>query len=237
MELAGGQPNPNRFLIRPDMGHATISQFFDPKKIADMLEDGSHLYGNDLIPIAQEGTGDEICFNGSGVYYVAHDYLDGPDRARTLLAPTWSDFIEMVEHSEDDNLQRVVDIFASIGTMSWLSFVQNRLPLLKLTPEILAALERGEIAYTKAQAIARIKDEEKRLEVLGKAIAENLSLTQIKELIAGWHGTQQKASKDEMADRLDNIYRQMKKAKVWQDPQKQKKLIKALETLENLLTE
>ncbi len=99
MGMAGGQPNPNGFLICPDMGHAAISQFIDPRKIADMLDNAPHLYGSDLIPVAQEGTGDNVCFNrnSSGVYYVAHDYLDDPERARTLLAPTWSDFIEGVE--------------------------------------------------------------------------------------------------------------------------------------------
>lgn len=99
MGLAGGQPNPNSFLIRPDMGYANISQFIDPQKIAAMLDNSPHLYGNDLIPVAQEGTGDNVCFNrnDSGVYYVAHEYLDDSERARTLLAKTWSDFIEMVE--------------------------------------------------------------------------------------------------------------------------------------------
>jgi SMI1-KNR4 cell-wall len=104
MGLAGGQPNPNRFLIRPDMGYATLSQFIDPQEIAAMLDNAPHLYGNDLIPVAQEGTGDNVCFkrNGSGVYYVAHEYLDDPERARTLLAPTWSDFIETVESQASD---------------------------------------------------------------------------------------------------------------------------------------
>jgi hypothetical protein len=99
MGLAGGQPHSNAFLIRPDMGNATISQFIDPNEIADTIENAPHMYDDDLIPIAQEGTGDNVCFkrNGSGVYYVTHEYLDDPERARTLLAPTWSDFIEMVE--------------------------------------------------------------------------------------------------------------------------------------------
>lgn len=97
--FAGGQPQSNRFLIRPDMGYATFSQFLDPQDIAGIIDNAPHLYGDDLIPVAQEGTGDNVCFrrDGSGVYYVAHEYLDDPERARTLLAPTWSDFIERVE--------------------------------------------------------------------------------------------------------------------------------------------
>jgi SMI1-KNR4 cell-wall len=99
MGLAGGQPNANRFLINPKMGNATISQFTDPQTIADMLENAPHLYGDELVPVAQEATGDKVCFSrrSTGVYYVAHDYLDDPDQARTLLAKTWSDFLESME--------------------------------------------------------------------------------------------------------------------------------------------
>lgn len=97
--LAGAQPHSNAFLIRPDMGSATISEFIDPREIADTLENAPHLYGDDLIPVAQEGTGDNVCFkrDGSGIYYVAHEHLDDHERARTLLAATWSDFVESVE--------------------------------------------------------------------------------------------------------------------------------------------
>ena len=99
MGLAGGQPNPNRFLIRPDMGYATLSQFIDPQEIVDVINNAPHLYGEDLIPVAQEGIGDSICLNRNdgGIYYVAHEYLDDPERAQTLLAKTWGDFIERVE--------------------------------------------------------------------------------------------------------------------------------------------
>ncbi|MEP0883704.1 hypothetical protein NDI49_19300 [Trichocoleus sp. ST-U3] len=53
-------------------------------------------------------------------------------------------------------------IFDSLGLMSWESFVKNRLPLLNFPPELKEALDRGEIAYTKAQVIARVKDEQER---------------------------------------------------------------------------
>ncbi|WP_199247625.1 hypothetical protein [[Phormidium] sp. ETS-05] len=41
-----------------------------------------------------------------------------------------------------------------LGGMFWDYFVINRLPLLKLPPEILQALRRGEIQYKKAEATA-----------------------------------------------------------------------------------
>jgi ParB family chromosome partitioning protein len=41
--------------------------------------------------------------------------------------------------------------------MTWESFVNNRLPLLNLPQDITEALRQGQIAYTKAKAIAQSK--------------------------------------------------------------------------------
>jgi len=74
--------------------------------------------------------------------------------------------------SENEAVQAV---FASLGTMTWESFVNNRLPLLNLPEDVLEALQQGKIAYTKAQAIARVKNEEQRRDILKEAIAQDLS--------------------------------------------------------------
>ena len=66
---------------------------------------------------------------------------------------------------------------------NWQSFVNNRLPLLKLPEEILEVLRQGKIAYTKARAIAKIKDEQQRNNLIDEAVTQNLSLAQIKEKI------------------------------------------------------
>lgn len=102
MGMTGTSLHSNTFLIRPEMGNATLTQFFDPRRMAEEISNAPHFYEDDLIPIALEGTGDEVCFsrNSSGVYYVAHEYLDDPERARTLLAETWSDFLEKIEPYE-----------------------------------------------------------------------------------------------------------------------------------------
>ncbi|MEW6497510.1 MAG: ParB/RepB/Spo0J family partition protein, partial [Cyanobacteriota bacterium] len=47
--------------------------------------------------------------------------------------------------------QVIQDIFIGLGLMTWESFVKNRLPLLNLPQEVMEALRKGEIAYTKAQ--------------------------------------------------------------------------------------
>ena len=73
--------------------------------------------------------------------------------------------------------QIVVKVFSELGRMSWESFVSNRLGLLKLPSDIQEALRRGQIEYTKARAIAKVKDEQARKSLLFAAIAECLSLT------------------------------------------------------------
>jgi ParB family chromosome partitioning protein len=59
----------------------------------------------------------------------------------------------------------------------------HRLPLLNLPEDVLSALRSGRIEYTKAKAIASVKDEELRQQLLEDAIANSLSLSQIKEKV------------------------------------------------------
>ncbi|HEY9845705.1 MAG TPA: ParB/RepB/Spo0J family partition protein, partial [Candidatus Caenarcaniphilales bacterium] len=57
--------------------------------------------------------------------------------------------------------EKIQAFFNTFGLMSWESFVSSRIPLLSLPTEIMEALRQGRLAYTKAQAIARLKDESK----------------------------------------------------------------------------
>ncbi|MBZ8183072.1 MAG: hypothetical protein SAL07_13520 [Oscillatoria sp. PMC 1051.18] len=75
-------------------------------------------------------------------------------------------------------IEVIEETFASLGLMGWRSFVQNRLPLLKLPDQILEALQKGQLEYTKARAIARVKDEAQRERLLSEAIAGDWSLSQ-----------------------------------------------------------
>ena len=78
--------------------------------------------------------------------------------------------------------KKIESIFEGLG-QNWQSFVNNRLPLLKLPDEVLEALRQGNIAYTKAKAISGGKDEAARKELLENEISNSLSLSQIRELI------------------------------------------------------
>lgn len=79
--------------------------------------------------------------------------------------------------------QTIQELFSKLGKITWQSFISNRLPILKLQEDIKEILSEGKLEYTKAVAISKIKDEEKRLEVLKQAINEKLSLSKIKELV------------------------------------------------------
>jgi ParB family chromosome partitioning protein len=131
--------------------------------------------------------------------------------------------------------QQIEQIFHWLG-INWVSFVRNRLPLLKLPSEIKAALRSGQIAYTKAVAIAKIPDEQTRTDLLKGAIAQNLSLSQIKQQIATLQ-PQAESRPDSIPDRLKTVTQQIKKSKVWSDPKKKKKLEKLLTQLEALTQE
>jgi ParB family chromosome partitioning protein len=126
-------------------------------------------------------------------------------------------------------------IFQEVGCMNWESFVSNRLPLLKLPIEILEALRQGKIEYTKATAIAKVKDETKRAELLEASIQNSLSLTQIKERIATL-----KPSPDSLSpkNQLQTLTRRLNQLKLWEKDKKTwKKVEGLLGKIEMMLTD
>ena len=130
--------------------------------------------------------------------------------------------------------EEVKSLFDSLGLMSWESFASSRLPLLKLPTEVLDALRRGEIEYTKATAIARVKDVSARRALLLAAIEEKLSLSQIAERIKA---TRPSGSQDSLKERIKQASSRLQKAKLWDSPEKQQVLEKLLEQMEALLAD
>jgi ParB family chromosome partitioning protein len=130
--------------------------------------------------------------------------------------------------------EMVKAVFNSLGLVSFESFVSHRLPLLSLPSEIQDALQSGKIAYTKAQALARVKDSELRKALLEEALTQELSLSQIKERIKA--STPQPEPTSLEAKAKDTIHR-FQKAKLWQNPAKKKKFERLLTQMEALLAE
>jgi ParB family transcriptional regulator, chromosome partitioning protein len=130
--------------------------------------------------------------------------------------------------------QIIGELFASLGRMSWESFVKNRLPLLNLPSCVLEELRQGKLEYTKARAIAKLKDGESRKQLLEDAIAYNLSLNEIKRKIQEIE-QQVKSSTPSTKDRVDETFRRFKQSKVWDDPKKKVKVEKLLAQLDALM--
>ena len=133
----------------------------------------------------------------------------------------------------NDIKPKIIALFDSLGRMSWSSFVSSRLPLLKLPQDILEVLRQGKIEYTKAKALASLKDEATRKELMTEAIAQSLSLREIKERIKS---VKPQPEKEEIFNRLDNTYKQVKKSKklILGNSRKRKKLESLLAQIEKL---
>ncbi|MEP0872772.1 ParB/RepB/Spo0J family partition protein [Trichocoleus desertorum AS-A10] len=140
----------------------------------------------------------------------------------------------------NDENRAVQEVFANLGTMAWESFVNNRLPLLNLPQDVLEFLRQGKLAYTKAQAIARVKDDNQRRNLLKQAISQDLSLTQIKEEIsrlrAAWIADDEQSTPS-LKGQIDDALRLIKRSKVWTDTKKQKRLEKVLAELKSLISD
>lgn len=133
------------------------------------------------------------------------------------------------------HLDEIEKVFALIGTLSPESFRTNRLPLLNLPEEVLDALRMGKLEYTKARAIAKLKDPNRRQQLLKKAIVEELSLIQIKEEIKP-----KSASKIEPLDfnrRISRIEQAIRRKGLLEDLEKRQEINKLLKSLESLIGE
>ena len=130
--------------------------------------------------------------------------------------------------------QILAEVFTSIGKMSPESFRTHRLPLLNLPSDTLDALRSGSIEYTKAREISKVESESDRMELLEAAIEYNLSINQIRDKVkslqtpSGWM---------ELQKLFETTYKQVKKFKVWSNPDKQEKLKSLLAQMEALIAE
>lgn len=147
---------------------------------------------------------------------------------------------EKVPHNVMGNSQgqTIQAVFEELALITWESFVSNRLPLLNLPQDIKEALQTGKIAYTKATAITRLKEQSERQELLEAAIASDLSLNEIKERIKSLQDAKRSLDEEQppsLKIRMDKAITKIKKSKIWDDPKKKRQLEKLLAQLEALL--
>lgn len=132
----------------------------------------------------------------------------------------------------------IQELFTTIGRLTWESFIKVRLPLLNLPDDVLKILSSGQLEYTKALAISRVKDSEQRTQLLEKAVAEDLSLSAIKNLIRELSAPATNNNEAfTLKERYKNLSSQFLKAKLWDNPKKRKQLEKMLATIEAMLND
>lgn len=126
---------------------------------------------------------------------------------------------------------------AQLGRFNLESLRSSRLPLLNLPANVLDALREGKLEYTKARAIARIKDDQHRDELLDRAIAQDLSLKEIKEKAKALKPELETDPNPEqiLTTRMTELTKHLKKSKPWSDRKKHDKITKLLDQLEQLI--
>lgn len=145
----------------------------------------------------------------------------------------------VMSHSQS---KLVEDLFSWLGKMSWLSFVKNRLPLLNLPDDLLHASRSGDIEYTKALALSKLKDDADRSSLLTDTILQNLSLSQINQQLKSLKQSSNEKEFHESTDSLSSLKHRFKtvsakfqQSPVWHNPNKQKSIEKLLNQIQLLI--
>jgi ParB family transcriptional regulator, chromosome partitioning protein len=216
----------------------------------------AQLLGLSEIPIVCKELSDEQALQVSLIENLQREDLNPVEETEAILqllaisiAGTTAEVISLLNQASNakkrnlaltDNvirqLETMTSVFERVGRFTPESFRTNRLPLLKLPEDVLIALRQGQLEFTKARAIARIKDDLQRQELLTATIADNLPLSAIERQIKTQAVERAESTSPPMQTQIDRALRSVKQAQIWTDPKKQKRLTKLLTELEELMS-
>ncbi len=177
----------------------------------------------ELLAIALEATREDVI----SLFYQAHHAKHrGQELGQNVLS----------------QLETIQNMMAGVGRFSIDSFRSSRLPLLNLPEDVLNVLRQGKLEYTKAQAIARVKDKQHRTELLEQAVRDNLPLSEIKARIQALKSAIEESASEEAlekvtAKRWSEIGKRLQKSHIWSDRKKRDRITKLLDELDKLTTE
>jgi ParB family transcriptional regulator, chromosome partitioning protein len=139
------------------------------------------------------------------------------------------------DSAEDDKvMETATKIISQVKKgLTPISFVETRLPLLKLPEDVLDAIRKGEIEYTKAKLVAKIKDPEERTKILAGAIEDKWSIREIQACIKP---DEREKILDTPSAQISKTMKILKSSKVWEDPSKWKKIQSLLAKIEQELS-
>ena len=172
----------------------------------------------------------------SGHSVMANPESNNPKSGHNVMANSESGHSESghnVMASEEG--KKVLEVFDGLA-ISWLSFVSNRLPLLALPEDMLEVLRSGRLAYTKATAIAKVKNEEARASLLAEALEKDLTSSQIQSRVRVLRGEESGDSIEvrQLRERARKTLGQVNQAKM--SKEKQRKLRNLLDAIDELLS-
>lgn len=70
-------------------------------------------------------------------------------------------------------------LFMQLGRGTWASFAANRAGVLRFPPDLLDLMRSGRLEYTRAAALARVKDDSQRRALTERTLAEHLGVREI----------------------------------------------------------
>jgi ParB family transcriptional regulator, chromosome partitioning protein len=157
----------------------------------------------------------------------AHERKQGTDNV--IRTPAW---------------QALLDLFDELpGRITPDSFRANYLPLLHLPSDVLEAIHEGKLEYTKARAIAAVKDSDARSELLYQAIENDWSIRAIRNQIQSVKSQSDVSRSDTLLKeipvpkRISQLSQRITRSKVLSNPKTAKKIESLLREIELLVTE
>lgn len=130
-------------------------------------------------------------------------------------------------------------LFKAIGRSTASSFYSHRVPILKMPATLIRVVREGRLEYSKARALAGVKDEVLRSKLLERALTDGLSLKELKAEIVS-QTTPERPARRGRAETVDlaRLRRRLTPSRIDRlSPTKRRELDKLLTRLETMLEE
>lgn len=227
----------SRTIAHTQAGFETVLAFVDDISDAEAreLSVAENLLREDLNPV--EKTEAILELAAARLHISTNEVKQLLDRAANQRKQSTNNVIRT------EQWQLLVDLFDELpGRITPDSFRANYLPLLNLPPDVLDALHHGKLPYTKARAIAGVKDEEARSQLLTQVIDQDWSIRTIRDQIRELKEKPTLQSAETLVqnelplpERIGKLKQRLSRSKVLSDPKHAKKVESWLLAIESYI--